>query len=178
MRAGARAAAAAAAGWLAAACALGTPRRREPPDPDLRIWAPVVIHWAPGARRTFPFAIENATQRTLDVGDPEPGRAGVAIFLDAGPSRACGVEAGDPVPGGTASLAPGDQLAVQVDLADACRDLLPGEYRYELSYRVPGAGGRGAVSLLTRYGTLVVEGPARASARGGSSPSRPPLPGP
>jgi len=179
MRAGARAAAVAFAGWLAASCALGGTRRREPPEPDLRIWAPAVIHWAPGAERAFPFALENATQRTLDVGDPDPGRARVAIFLDAGPARACGVEPGDPSPGGRTSLAPGDQLPVRVDLAGACRNLRPGEYRYELSYRLPGADGRGAISLPTRYGTIVVEGAARASARGGSAPPRPPpLPGP
>ena len=179
MRAGARAAAVAAAGWLAASCAMGGSRRREPPEPDLRIWAPTVIRWAPGAERTFPFALENGTQRTLVVGHPDPGRARVAVFLDAGPARACGVEPGDPSSVGTTALAPGDQLPVRVDLADACRNLRPGEYRYELSYRLPAAGGRGAISLTTRYGTLVVEGPARASARGGSAPPRPlPLPGP
>ncbi len=171
MRAGARAAAAA-AGWLAACASSGGGRHPEPPDPDVRIWVPTVVHWTPGTDRTMRFALENATQRTLPVVEPDPDRARVAIFAGAGSAQACGVEPGDPAPGGTVSLAPGDQLPVRVDLGEACRDLRPGEYRYELSYRLPPSDGRAGVALPTRYGTLVVEGPPRAAARGSSAAPR------
>lgn len=168
------AAAATAAGWLLAACggAAGG-RHPEPPDPDLRIWAPSVVHWAPGTERVLRFALENATQRTVDIGEPDPGRARVAIFADAGSPRTCGVEPADPAPGGTVALAPGDQVAVRVDLGDACGDLRPGEYRFELSYRLPRTDGAAAIVLPTRYGTLVIEGRARAVGRGGPAPIRP-----
>jgi len=162
MRAARTAAAAAAAGWLlAAACGSVSGRRRpEPREPDLRIWAPVVVRWATDADRSVRFAVENGTQRTLEVREPGPSGARVAIFRDAGSAQACGVEPGDAPAGEAVRLAPGDQLPIRVDLRVACRDLGPGEYRFEVGYRVPPSGGGAPVLLPTRYGTLIVEGPA------------------
>jgi hypothetical protein len=176
MRAARAAAAAAAAGWLlASACGSmsGRPRRPPPPDPDLRIWAPQVIHWSPGADRSMRFAIENATQRTLEVREPDARGARVAIFVDSGEAQACGVEGEDPPAAEPVKLAPGDQVAVRVDLGEACRNLAPGEYRYELSYRMPRGG---STAIPTSYGTLVVEGPSRAVGRRGPEVGRPASP--
>lgn len=168
------AAATAAAALLALACASATGQRGPPPpDPDLRIWAPPVVHWS-GAERSLRFAIENATQRTLEIKDPHPSGARVEIFADSDAPRSCGVEPREPPAEEAVKLEPGDQVPVTVDLAEACRDLRPGEYRFEVSYRIPGNGGGGIV-LHTRYGTLVVEGSPRA-ARRSPGPVRPATP--
>jgi hypothetical protein len=122
------------------------------------------------------FAIENGTQRTLEVREPGPGGARVAIFPDADSARACGVEPGDAPAAQAVRLAPGDQLPVRVDLGDACRDLGPGEYRFEVGYRVPPSDGGAAIVLPTRYGTLIVEGRARAQDRKERDAMRPSVP--
>jgi hypothetical protein len=168
MRAARAAAAAAAAGCLlATACSAGTATQRpSAPEPDLRIWAPPVIHWSPGAERSVRFAVENVTQRTIEVGEADPRAARFAVFLDAGQAQACGVEPEDPSAAEAVKLQPGDQLPVRVDLGDACGGLSPGEYRYELSYRVAKRGG-GTTSLQTRHGTVIVDGPPRAVGRRG-----------
>jgi hypothetical protein len=171
---GARAAAVgAAAGWLLSiACSSVTGRRAPPPpDPDLRIWAPPRVEWPAGSGRSLRFVIENATERALEVPPPHPSGARVAIFPDAGDFRACGVEPGAPPEADAIRLEPGDQLPVTVDLGAACGDLPPGEYRYELGYRLPATGGA-AIALQPRYGTLVVDGPAPAAARRGPEPVR------
>lgn len=159
------AAAAAAAGWLVAAGCSSTGRRAPaPPDPDLRVWAPPVVHWGASGRR-MRFAVENATQRSVEVQEPDPGAARIDVFADAGAARVCGVDAAsDPPSRGAVTLAPGDQVPVTVDLGDACGELRPGEYRYELTYRVANAGGV-ATALHTRYGTVVVEALPRAAGR-------------
>jgi hypothetical protein len=169
---------AAAIGALLAACASGPPRHPPPPDPDLRIWSPGVVHWLPGAERSIRFAIENGTQRTISVPQPDPAGARVSIFGEA-EAPACALEpsqtegpAGAPV-----SLSPGDQVIVTVDLSGVCGGLPPGEYRFELSYRLPPSGGKAGVSLLTRYGTLFVEGrgprsPAQTGGTAGPPPER------
>lgn len=111
------------------------------------------------------FAIENGTYRTLEVPPPDPEAAGVAIYVEPGAARVCGVEPSVRSPAGTVQLAPGDQVAVRVDLDGACGALGPGEYRYELTYK----------GLATRYGTVVVNGgPARNAGRPAGPPPRPP----
>jgi hypothetical protein len=169
-----RAAALAAAAGAILACASATGRRPAPPDPDLRIWVPPILRWDAGTGREVEFAIENGTNRTLEVPPPDPAAAGVAIYVDAGgEGRACGVEPSPGPPAGTVRLGPGDALPVRVDLEEACGDLPPGEYRYELSYRAPRASG-GTLALATRYGTLVVDGAQRAGRRPAApAPRRP-----
>jgi hypothetical protein len=160
-----RAAALAAAAGAALACASGGGRPRRPPaDPGLRIWVDPVLRWEWGTARAVAFAIENGTNRTLELPAPDPSAARVAIYPDAGEVRACGVEPDVPRSAGAVRLAPGDQVPVRVDLRDACGTLAPGEYRFELSYRSERTSG-GTLTLATRYGTLVVEGPARAPSR-------------
>jgi hypothetical protein len=158
-----RAAALAAAAGAALACAsVGGRPRRPPADPGLRIWVDPVLRWERGTGRAVAFAIENGTNRTLELPAPDPSAARVAIYADAGEVRACGVEPGGPPSADTVRLAPGDQIAVRVDLGVACASLAPGEYRFELGYRSERTVG-GTLALATRYGMLVVEGPARAA---------------
>lgn len=178
------AAAAAAAAWLlSTGCGAfgGGKRRPEPPEPTLRIWAPSVVHWEPGDRRSFRFALENGGARTVQVGEPDTARAGVAIFAGGEPARACGVdpaaarpgagEKADPAHRDTVSLAPGDQVELRVDLTAACADLGPGEYRFEVSY--VSAVGDGGPAPRTSHGTLIVEGGGRAVGRAGpATPGR------
>jgi hypothetical protein len=178
------AAAAAAAAWLlSTGCGGfgGGKRRPEPPEPALRIWAPSVVHWGPGDRRSFRFALENGSARTVHIGEPDTARAGVAIFAGGEPARACGVDPPTARPGGgeqgggadrenTVSLAPGDQVELRVDLAAACADLGPGEYRFEVSY--VSAAGDGGAAPRTSHGTLIVEGGGRAVGRAESATPR------
>jgi hypothetical protein len=170
------AALAAAAGALVACASVGGSRpRREPPAPALQIWAPPIVRWSSAAPRDVEFAIENGTQRTVEVPLPHPGGARVAIFPAQGEVQACGVEPSEPPPPPerAVALAPGDQLPVRVDLGEACAELPPGEYRYELGYRAARESG-GALSLPTRYGTLVVSEAARAARRPSVPPPRRP----
>ncbi len=159
MRAARWAAAIAAAGWLLAGCGSTGRSRPQPPEPALRIWAPTIVHWSPGADRSVRFAIENGTQRTLEVPEPDASGARVAVFAEADSDRVCGVEPSEARPAEPVRLAPGDQIPVRVDLGDACRDLRPGKYRFEVSYRVPRSDGGAGIVLQRWYGTLVVEGP-------------------
>jgi hypothetical protein len=177
----ARAAAAGIAAFaLGAACAAVTGRSPPPPpDPDLRIWTAGVVHWGPESERSVRFAIENGTFRTLAVHEPDPARARVVVYAGDGGAIACAVEPKDPPAGDgeTVKLAPGDSLPVRVDLERACGDLRPGEYRYELGYRLPPAEGKAGLALQTRYGILLVEGqPRSAAGRSGTAPKRPPTP--
>jgi hypothetical protein len=175
MRVRGRGAAAATAGWLLAACASSGPRHPPPPDPELRIWSPGFVRWAPGADRSMRFAIENGTQRTLSLPAPDAEGARVAIFGDS-ETPACSVQpAAERSVGVPVQLSPGDQVIVTVDLAAACGALAPGEYRYEIGYRIPPTGGKGSTVLQTRYGTLVVEesGRPRAARTGPPGPRRP-----
>jgi hypothetical protein len=164
------AALAAAAGGLLACASTGERPRREPPPPALQIWAPPIVRWSPGTDRAVEFAIENGTQRTLEVPQPDPAAARVAIFLAVGEARACGVEPAEPPAAATVRLAPGDHLPVRVDLDDACAGLPAGEYRYELSYRAARKGG-GTLTLPTRYGTILVAEGEREGERAGRRPS-------
>ena len=159
--AGARsgAAVAAAAVLLLSACALGgAPRRSDAPEPALRIWLPGVVHWDARSRE-LALSIQNGTDRTVKVARPAPGRVRVALFRDSGPDRVCGHEpdAGEEGGGEPIAVAPGDELAVRVDLARACGALPPGEYRYEVGYEAPPAGPGPAMKLRPRYGRVVVE---------------------
>jgi hypothetical protein len=134
------------------------------------------VQWQAGARRELRFAIENATQRTVEVPPLDARGARVEVFADAEGHRACGVDPASSAADERIKLAPGEQVAVTVDLAGACGALPGGEYRYEVSYRVRGEHGGGTL-LQTRYGTLVVEGPARSVAPPLSG-GLPPRPGP
>ncbi len=183
MRARAAPAAAAAAVWLlSAGCGGfgGTRRHPDPPEPGLRIWTSPVIRWTAGEGRAVRFALENGTARTLRIEEPDAARARVAIFPGGETGRACGIEPpaaaarveGDPAPSAdTVALAPGDQVELRVDLAAACGELAPGEYRYEVNYVTAGAGA-GGLTPRTSYGTLVVEGAGHAVGRAGPSAPR------
>lgn len=168
---------AAAASLALGACVSAPPRRPEPPEPALRIWAPGLVHWT-GGRREVALAIENGTDRTVAVETPDPRRVRIAIFPDSGPDRVCGLdpEASDD-PGDPVSVAPGDAVAVRVDLARACGRLPPGEYRYELGYEAPAVGKGPPVRLRTRHGHVVVEAAPPALERGslgsGGAPASP-----
>jgi hypothetical protein len=97
----------------------------------------------------------------------------------------CGVAPVSPrEPGARVMLAPGDRVAVVVDLGRACAALPPGEYRYEVSYRAAEPeGGKGTSGTLgTRYGQVLVSAssaavscevpPAPARRQGRAEPSR------
>ena len=185
MRGRPAAAAAAAAVWLLSVGCGGVGGRRrhpDPPEPALRIWAPPVVHWSAGEGRALRFALENGTASTLRIEEPDSARARVAIFPGAETARVCGIEPAaaaakpdgrDPTPDDTVALAPGDQVELRVDLADACGDLAPGEYRYEVSYVGAGGGGTG-LAPRPSSGTVVVDGGARAVGRADQPPRRRP----
>jgi hypothetical protein len=163
-----RAAAGALGALLAVACASSGRRPPPPPDPALRIWLPGVVHWDAGGERALRFAIENGTNRTVSVPEPDPAGARVAIFGDVAETPLCSVEPGAdgaPAPGTPVALAPGEQVIVEVNLGAECAALPPGEYRFEVAYRVPASEGQAAVTLPARYGKVFVEGRGRAAAR-------------
>ncbi|HEY6099424.1 MAG TPA: hypothetical protein VIW03_08345, partial [Anaeromyxobacter sp.] len=125
------------AAWLAAGAALaggcslvaGGRGSAPPPEPELRIWvAPVV--WTAGADRHVDFAIENDTPRTIAIAEPDPANARVAIYPGPDNLRVCGVE---PRTGGAGragtrrriELAPGDRIAVRVELRESCAGMPP-----------------------------------------------------
>ncbi len=164
----------AAAACLLAACSLRTGSghgRGESAPEVLRIWMEPIVRWDPGAARTVDVALENATDRTLAIAEPDAAHVRVAVFARPEGAAVCGVEPREDAAGrGRVELAPGDRVAVRVDLAEACADLPPGDYRYEVSYRAPAlpAGeGEGAGpaprpysgNVATRYGEVVVEAP-------------------
>jgi hypothetical protein len=151
---------------LAAGCSLGAASSGRPPERPLesgvRIWAPTIVHWdRPGARHVE-FAIENQTDRTLTLAAADPADARVDLFARPDSIRVCGAAPREgPPPREAVALGPGDRLAVRVDLEESCARLPPGDYRYELSYRIPDVGKAGSVkgSLPTSYGEVVIEAP-------------------
>lgn len=151
-----------------AVSACAGPRRREPPEPALRIWTPGVVFWR-GGRRELALAVENGTSRTVSVEAPAPRRARIVLYDGPGPDRACGQDAdasgpaSDPI-----SLAPGEARGVRVDLEAACGRLPPGEYRYEVGYEAPAAGTGPVVRLRTAHGHVVVEAGGSRALDGGS----------
>jgi hypothetical protein len=174
---------------LAGGCSLsmggsGAPAR----EAELRLWIPPVVHWEAGGSRHVDLAIENGSTRTLVLAEPDPAYARVAVFPGGDNLRVCGVEPRSPPPGARSrtEIPPGGSVAVRVDLGEACRDVPPGEYRFEVDYRSPPVEGAKTFSgtFATRYGELVVEGrPVGAQAdrpvapRAGRAPPRRPLRG-
>lgn len=143
---------------VALGCAGGAPKRREPPEPALRIWTPGIVRWS-GPRREVVLEVENGTQRTVRLEAPEPRRARAIVFAGAEDDRVCGQEADDTAPAReVVALGPGEAREVRIDLGDACRRLPPGEYRLELGYEAPAAGPGPAVRLRPRHARVVVEG--------------------
>lgn len=150
-----------------AACA-GSGRRREPPEPPLRLWAPGIVWWT-GEGRVFGLEVENGTGRPVKVEAPGPRRVRVVLFAGAERDRVCGHDADASAPPGEAiSLAPGEARAVRVDLEEACGTLPPGEYRYEVGYEAPAVGAGPPVRLQTAHGHVVVQGGAPRSLDRGS----------
>ncbi len=154
----------------------GGPVRREAgSDAALAIWVSPVVRWRPGERRELPFAIENTSNRTVVLGAPDPAMARVDVYVGPEDDRVCGtappadaVEAGPAV-----ALAPGDRIAVRVDLHAACRGVPAGEYRFAVTYRAPRVKGSKlwTGALQARYGVLLVEhGTAAAPTPGLRSP--------
>lgn len=171
---------------LAAGCSLGAASSRRSSDRSLesgvRIWAPPIVRWERAGGRHVEFAIENQTNRTLTVAAADPANARVDLFAGPESIRVCGsVPREGPAPrpsDGAASadavaLDPGDRLSVRVDLEESCAKLPAGDYRYEVSYRMPDVGRAGAVkgTLPTSYGEIVVE--AAAAGRAGEAVASP-----
>jgi hypothetical protein len=153
------------------------------------------VRWEPGAARAVALSLENATNRTLVIASPDPANARVAVFAGPESTRVCGVEPSEEARAhGRVELAPGDRVAVRVDLGGACAGLPPGGYRYEVSYRAPLPARAEAASeggapesppfsgtLATSYGEVLVEaeawperGPARSPVRAARRPVRGP----
>ncbi len=156
---------------IAAACALvfscahgdrGRERGRLA-EPELRIWVSPVVRWEPGRARELRFAIENPSSRTVVLAEPDPALAQVDVYAGPENDRLCGTA--PPPRQGSAraspvALAPGDRIALRVDLEGACRGVPPGEYRFVVSYRAPPAEAGAklwAGALPARHGTVVVE---------------------
>jgi hypothetical protein len=149
-------------------------------EPDVRIWVSPVVRWEPGAARELRFAIENASDRTVVLAEPDAALAHVDVYAGPENDRVCGTA---PPPGLQAqarapaiALGPGDRIGVRVDLESACRGVPPGEYRFVVSYRAqPSAPGTKlwAGSLPARYGTVLVERGAAAARTPAVRPQRP-----
>lgn len=158
---------------LAAGCSGASAGRRDDGGPDLgvRVWAPPIVRWEAGRPREVEFSIENLTLRTVTVPATDPANARVDVYAGPESIRLCGVAPRQgPAPRGaeTIALAPGDRISVRVDLDAACAAVPPGDYRYEVSYRLPDTGRSGVVAgtLPTRYGqVLVAAGSAQEPAR-------------
>ena len=128
----------------------------------MRIWAPTIVHWDRAGARHVEFAIENQTDRTLTLAAADPANARVDLFAGSESIRVCGAAPREGPPSREAvALGPGDRQAVRIDLEESCARLPPGDYRYELSYRIPDVGKPGAVkgSLPTSHGEVVIEAP-------------------
>jgi hypothetical protein len=127
---------AAAIAAVALACG-GEDLRRSPAEPAVRIWNPTVVRWEAGRPRHVDFAIENPTNRTLEIAEPDPASARVDVYAGPETFRVCGVApsaAAAPAPARRLALGPGDRVAVRVELDRACGSVPPGEYRYVVSY--------------------------------------------
>jgi hypothetical protein len=140
-----------------AACVAQAPHRPAPPEPALQLWTPGLVRWS-GSTRVLRFSIENRTDHTVEVEEPDPRHAGVVIYTGSGNDRACSK---DPEPGPAAGepqrLAPGEGRGLEIDLGAACGRIPPGEYRYELVYDAPPAGAGPPFRLLPRNGQVLVE---------------------
>jgi hypothetical protein len=133
------------------------PARPLPADPALRLWTPGVVRWT-GEQRVLGLAVENATDRSVQVEEPDPRRAGVVLYTGPHADRACGQEpAPGPARGEPITLSPGEVRNLRVDLAQACGLIPPGEYRYVAYYDAPAVGAGPPLRLLTRYGEVFVE---------------------
>jgi hypothetical protein len=123
------------------------------------------------------FSIENPTRRTVTIAAPDPALARVDVLAGPESVRVCGVAPAERVaPGERIALAPGDRVAVRVDLAEACGSVPPGAYRYEIGYRAAEPAGAGAFSgtLGVRYGQVLVSAPTPDAGSLGASPPSPP----
>lgn len=147
---------------LAGLAALGCAGRfgRAGPGPPPRVVAPGAVRWRVGGPRTLEFVLDNSTDRAIEVPPPEH-RAWIDVRpVDGGPSCHVGPDAPD-LP--SVRVNARSRLAVTVDLGAACRDLPPGDYRYDLRVDLPpvldGPPARGD-PLATASGALVVEAQA------------------
>jgi hypothetical protein len=162
-----RLAVAVATATLLAACVSHGPARPAPAEPALRLWTPGVVRWS-GERRVLGLTVENGSDRSVEVEEPDPRHAGVVLYTGPNDDRACVRDpAPGPATGAPVKLAPGEARELQVDLGDACSLIPPGEYRFEVVYEAPPAGAGPPVRLLPRYGQVVVEAPPRSLDRGG-----------
>jgi hypothetical protein len=145
-------------------------------EAEARIWVAPLVHWEAGADRHVDVAIENGTTRTLALAEPDPAYARVAVFRGGDDLRLCGVEPRTAAPGPRrrVEIPPGGSLDLRVELDEACADVPPGEYRFEVDYRSPPLEGAKAFSgaFATRYGELVVEEGPLAGEPGRSAPAR------
>jgi len=137
----------------------------EQPERGIRVWVTPVVRWDTPAR-VVNVAIENLTDRTIVIAKPDAANVRVDVFARGDSSRLCGVEpvAAPASPAERVELAPGDRVAVRVDLTEACGAVPPGEYRFEVAYRSPEIQGERTFSgaLATRFGELIVSDGAAA----------------
>ena len=100
----------AAAACLLAACSLRTGSghgRGESAPEVLRIWMEPIVRWDPGAARTVDVALENATDRTLAIAEPDAAHVRVVVFARPEGAAVCGVEPREDAAGrGRVELAP------------------------------------------------------------------------
>lgn len=147
---------------LASLAALGCAGRfgRAGPGPPPRVLAPEVVRWRTGGRRTLEFALDNPTDRGFDV--PPPAHRAWVDVQPTGGGRSCHLRPDAPdLP--SVHVNARSRVAVTVDLGVACRDLPPGDYRYDLRVDLPpildGPPARGD-PLASASGALVVEAQA------------------
>jgi hypothetical protein len=188
----------AAAGCVIAACSTrtGSGRGAEDGAPQpVRIWVAPILWWEEGAARGVDLALENATNRTVAIAAPDAAHARVEVFAGPESLRVCGVEPLErtDAPGPRVELSPGDRVSVRVSLAEACGAVVPGAYRYEVSYRAPSlravpapeagvdaleAGARAfSGTLATAYGQIFVSGDAGPGRGAGAAPAQEPREG-
>lgn len=138
-----------------------------------------MVRWEAGSRRDVAFAIENPTNRTIAIAAPDPANARVEVYAGSEAYRVCGVAPSGPAaPAAPVAIAPGDRVAVRVDLRRACGALPPGEYRYVVSYEAPPPAtppreDAFSGTLPARYGQVLVPAPAAAAAAVCAPPPEP-----
>jgi hypothetical protein len=149
-------------------------------ESGVAIWVPPVVHWEAGGDRRVDLAIENGSTRTIALVQPDPAYARVEVFRGAENLPVCGVEphATGSEPRPRVEIPPGGSVDVRVDLREACADVPPGDYRFEVDYRSPPAVGaldKAVVfsgAFATRHGVLVVEPGSVAAGAGSTAPAR------